>query len=126
MVLRHRQADEDSGEHREDVGLNEGNQTLQAVQEDGEDDRQWSHDAVDDWADVGGDEDNANECQEGGVTCHDVGKETNHQCHWLGEDAEELDDRHDGLQPTGNVGPENFFPILLVGAQVDKQERASG
>ena len=59
MVLWHRQADKDGGEHREDVSLNEGNQTLQAVQEDGEDDRQRGHDAVDDWADVGGDEDDA-------------------------------------------------------------------
>ena len=64
------------------------------------------------------------------MACHHVGKETNHQGKRLCEYAEEFDDRHHGcrigLQEERHIGPENLFPVLLVGKDVDGQHRAQG
>src|SRR5574344_2871999 len=99
MMFRHRQSDEHCRKHCEDVCLNEGNKEFKAIKEDCKEHCQRSHDAIDRSSNLGCDEDHSYQRQECSMTCHDVGKETNHECDWLGEESKELDDCHDWLQP---------------------------
>ena len=61
---------------------------------------------------------------------HHVGKETDHQCEGLGEDAYHLDDGNERcrirLEEQGHLGPEDFLPVFLVAEDVDQEHRAEG
>ena len=64
------------------------------------------------------------------MSCHHVGKETDHQGEWLSEYSKELDNRHDwhwiSLQEKRHLRPEDFLPVLLVAKEIDCQHRADG
>ena len=62
------------------------------------------------------------------MSCHHIGKETDHQGEGLREHTKQLDGWHDGdrLEEDGHIGPENLFPVLLVAKQVDGEERHEG
>ena len=58
---------------------------------------------------------------------HHVGEESEHQGEWLGEDAHEFYQRHDGhwyFEPPGGVRPEYVFPVSLGPEEIDGQEGA--
>ena len=75
-------------------------------------------------------EDDAGEAQDDCVSCHHVGKETDHESERLGENAEELDNWHQwhriSLEEYRHMGPEDVFPILLVAEEVDGNHGADG
>ena len=129
MMLGLCQTDKHGAEHGEYIGLDEGNQKLKRIHE-------YHHDKADDgdrgahgYANLAGNEDDAGDGQDDGVSGHDVGKETDHQGEGLGEDAEKLDDGHDGnrcLEPRGDLGPEDFLPVLLVAEEVDGKHGEHG
>ena len=112
----------DTGEH---VGLNKCNQHFHTIHEDAEQHRHDTHGRADDCPHTGGHEHNAGQCQDDGVSRHDVGKQTDHQGKGLGENAEQLDGWHDGhraLQPHGHFRPKDFLPILLGTEYIDRNE----
>ena len=75
-------------------------------------------------------EDDAGEAQDDCVSCHHVGKETDHESERLGENAEELYDWHQrhriSLEEYRHMRPEDVFPILLVAEEVDGNHGADG
>ena len=61
------------------------------------------------------------------MSCHHIGKKSDHQREGLSEDAEELNERHQGyghLEPRGHMRPEDVFPISLRSCDVGDDERA--
>jgi len=59
------------------------------------------------------------------MATHHVCKQTHGKSCGLCEHAEYFNDLHDGyraFQPYGNIGPEDFFPVVLVGHQVGDKE----
>ena len=60
------------------------------------------------------------------MTCHDVGKESDHQRKRLGDNTKQLDGLHDRyrkLQEYRHIRPEYLLPIMLVSKQVYGKER---
>ena len=58
---------------------------------------------------------------------HHVCEKSDHQCQRLGEDAEELDERHQWhrhFKPCGHLGPKDILPISFRSGDVSYQERA--
>ena len=119
--------DEERREHRENVCLDEAHQDVEQEHKEGEchgDDGGCSEHRR---AEFGEDENQECKYDDNHVTAHHVSKQTHAECSRLGEDAEELDDRHDGyreLQPEGHVGPENILPVVLVAFDVCDEESA--
>ena len=115
-------------QHSEDVSLNEGHQQLKQVHEEEHDDAEGIQAKSESDTHRPTEEDHACEAEHHSMSCHHVGKETDHQRKGLREDTEELDDGHDrcriGLQEQRYLRPEDFRPVLLVGEDVDGQHRA--
>ena len=123
-----REAYEYTRQHREDVGLQEGNEQLEDVHEDAEEDGNNREPPVEHRAHLSCQEDDGNDAQQHDMSRHDVRKETHHQAEGLREHPDNLDEGHqgEGLQEDGNVGPENLLPVVLVAEDVDGKERADG
>ena len=123
------QSDEYGRQHGKYVGLDKGYQQFEGIHEQVEHNRCESQCAVQGRSHAGGDENQSCQYEHGYVSCQHIGKQTDHQGKRLGEDAEELDERHHRyrhFQPPGNVGPEDVFPIRLGAEQVDCQKCADG
>lgn len=63
------------------------------------------------------------------MAAHYVRKQTDHQGKRLGEDAKELNhghQRHGDFQPSGDLRPEDVFPIGLVSEDVDDEQHTEG
>ena len=74
------------------------------------------------------DKDQAGEGEEDRMSCHDIGKQTDHQGERLGEYAEKLDKRHDWqrqFQIDRCFRPKYLFPVFLCRKQVDSDKRTS-
>ena len=114
-------------EDGEYIGLQTSYQDLQTVHEDTEEHGDDRHARVNQDALCRCDKDQAGKGQDDGMSRHDVGEETDHQGDRLGENAEELHERHDGkryFQIDRRMGPENLLPIMLRGECVRRDERA--
>ena len=125
VCLYPRHADEHRRKHGEHVGLDKCNQHFHTIHEDTEQHRHDTHGRADDCPHTGGHEHNAGQCQDDGVSRHDVGKQTDHQGKGLGENAEQLDGWHDGhrtLQPHRHFRPKDFFPIFLGAEYIDRNK----
>ena len=122
------QADKHGTEHRKDVSLDEGYKELQTIQEENHDKAEYGKTRAKCRIERPSDEDDGCKRQDNGVACHHVSKETDHQGEGLGDDAKDLDDRHDSngisLQERWYIGPEYLLPVLLVAKEVDGQHRA--
>ena len=90
------QADENGGKHREDIGLKKGYKQFQAVHENTQEHGDDYHRAVDCRSHSGRHKDDAGKNEYDGVTCHDIGKESDHQSKGLGEKADKLYKGHNG------------------------------
>lgn len=120
-------SDEDGTQHGEHVGLDERDQQFEGVHEyedyhaDCAERRAYSDTYLARYKDY------ARQRQDNGMACHDVGKQTDHQCKRLRQNAEELNDWHQGdgtFEHQWHFGPEDFLPIVSVSEQVDSYERA--
>lgn len=63
------------------------------------------------------------------MAAHYVRKQTDHQGKRLGEDAKKLyhgHQRHGDFQPSGDLRPEDVFPIGLVSEDVDDEQHTEG
>ena len=94
VCLHSRHADKYRREHGEHIRLDECHEHFHAIHEDAEKYRHDAHRSTDGSSHTGRNEDDARKRQDDGVTCKDVGKQTNHQGKWLGEDTEQLDGWH--------------------------------
>ena len=130
MMLRMRQTDEHGREQREHVSLNKGHQQLHTIHEEEHDGTEEIESETHAYAHRPAQEYHAREAQDDGVSGHHVGKETDHQCEGLGEDAHHLDDGNERcgirLEEQGHLGPEDFLPVFLVAEDVDQEHRAEG
>ena len=128
MVLRMCQSDEDGTQHGEHVSLDECHQELQTVHEEYHDKAEQRQTRAEERVERPSDEDDGGERQDDGMSCHHVGKETDHQRKGLGQNTKQFDEGHDGhgvcLQESRHVGPEDFLPVLLVAEEVDGQHGA--
>ena len=121
------QADEHGGQHGEDHGLDETYQALKTHHKDAHQYAQCRHGELDGYGLTCHQEDDASDSHGNSVTCHHVGKKTNHQRKGLCEDSHKLNDGNDGnrsLQPGGHFGPEDFFPVVLVSRELYDDKRA--
>lgn len=109
MMLSNGHSNEEGGEHREYVGLDEGNQQFQEVDEQRKCDAHRRHAVARTGAeDVGEREDEADEAQDDQVTRRHVGKQTDGERDGLGQDAQDFDRHQDRLDERRNSGgPEN-------------------
>ncbi len=122
------EADEDGAEHGEHHRLDEADKHLEGGHEHTHNDAHGTH-AEEDAQCFGGDEeDDAHQRDGDSVSCHDIGKETDHECEGLGEDAYELyrRDEREGLERHRHIGPEDIFPIMLVAAELHDDKGAEG
>ena len=130
MVLGMSKADEHSREEREDVSLNEGNEDLYEVHEEEHEAAEGVKAETHAGTHCPSEEDDAGKGEDDGVTCHHVGKETDHEGEGLGEDTNDLNDGNQrsgvGLQEERHLGPEDFLPVLFVAEDVDEKHRADG
>ena len=128
MMLYLAEANVDARKHSEYERLDEGHQQLETVEEDAQQDAYHRHGAIADAGHADGcQEDDAQDTEQGGVTCQDVGKETDGERERFGEDSDELNDRHDGAQPSGELGiPEDLLPVGLRAEDVYDEERKQG
>ena len=123
------QSDEHGAEHREHHSLDEADQALEAHHEDAHQHRQGRHRELYGDSLRSHEEDDARDSHGYGVSCHHVGKESDHQGEGLREDAHELDERDDGcraLQPCGHIGPEDILPVVFVARELYDDKRAEG
>ena len=90
------QSDKHSTKHGEHICLNECHQHLKQVHEEEHDDTEEIQAQTITYTHRPAKEDDTGEAENNSMTCHHVGKETDHQGKRLGEYAEELDDWHDG------------------------------
>lgn len=95
-MFGNRQADEHCREHGENIGLDKCHDALEAIHEDQHDSAEHGDAGADGDADLHGYEDNGDESQNYGVSCHHVGEKTNHQGERFGKNAKHFNDRHDG------------------------------
>ena len=128
MMLYLAEANVDARKHSEYERLDEGHQQLETVEEDAQQDAYHRHGAVADTGHTDGcQEDDAQYTEQGGVTCQDVGEETDGEREWLGKDTDELDNCHNGSQPSGELGvPEDLLPVGLGAKDVYDEERKQG
>ena len=118
LDVRHR--DEYRRKHGEHHGLDVAHQHFEQHHEDAEEDADRCHNAAQHIAHHAAqgkhDEDDARQGDGNHVTSQHIGKESDHQCYRLCEDAKELDEghqRHGELEPHGYVTPEDFLPVCL-------------
>ena len=112
-MLHLRETDINARKNREDECLDEGNEELEAIKEDAQQNADSRHDIIArTWQRHSGDEDDAQHADEGAVTSHDVGKESDCEREGLGEESDELNHSHDGTQPGRQLlVPEDLRPI---------------
>ena len=116
MFLHLRQTDKHGRQHREDVCLDECHQNFQRIHENAECHRHHRHRAVDNRTRLHRDEDNGHQTEHGRMSCHDVGKQTDHEGERFGENSEKFHERHNRkwqLQIDGNFRPENLLPVVF-------------
>ena len=125
LMLLMCQSDEYGRQHSEHVGLHKGYQQLKGVHEEQHDGTEQIQSRTHCRSHGPAQEDDAREGQYHSMSCHHIGKETDHQREGLGEDTEQLNGWHDGdsLQEEGHIRPEDVLPVLTVTKQVDCQER---
>ena len=123
MMFFVRQTDEYGAEHRKHIGLHECDQEFQGIHEEQHDDAEEVQAQTKAHAHAPSEEDDAGKTEDDGVTCHHVGKKTNHERKWLGKYTEKLYYRHDrsrvGFQEQGHLWPKNLFPIFFIGEDVN-------
>ncbi|EAU68425.1 hypothetical protein STIAU_3339 [Stigmatella aurantiaca DW4/3-1] len=93
----HAHADEQRGEHGEDVGLHEGHEQLQQVDAHGEGHADQRHRGVAEH------EDEAQQEEQDDVAGQHVGEQTHREGEGLGEQAQDFHRNHDGPQPRGHA-----------------------
>ena len=130
MGLGDGHADVEGREHGEDEGLDVGHQTFEQADEDAHEDAHHRDTGADAGTeDVAEDEDEGHEAENHDVACRHVGEESYHQHDGLGEDTDDLDQRHEReyLEPGGDAGGvEDVHPIVLVAAEVGDDEGDEG
>ena len=119
-------ADVEGCEHGKDEGLDVGHQTLQQTDEyTHEDTHHGDTTGGNSTEDASEDEDKCHEAENHDVASGDVCKESNHQHDGLGEDTDDLDQRHEReyLEPCRNTGGvEDVGPIMAVAADIGNEE----
>ena len=124
------EANKDGAKHREHISLDESDEQLKTVHEQ----QHQCAEKIESYTEADAhrptEEDDTCEAEHHGVTCHHVGKETNHKSERLGENAEELYDWHQrhriSLEEYRHMGPEDIFPIRLVAEEVDGNHGTDG
>ena len=117
------EANKDGAKHREHISLDESDEQLKTIHEQ----QHQCAEKIESYTEADAhrptEEDDTCEAEHHGVTCHHVGKETNHQSKRLCKHTKELDDRHHRhricLKEKRHFGPKNFLPIFLVAKKVD-------
>lgn len=122
------QANVDARKHCEYERLDEGYQKFEAVKEDTQQYADYRHGTIaDTWHADSGQEDDAQDAEQSGVTCQDVGKESDGEREWLGEDTDELDNCHDRTKPRWEFRvPEDLLPVGLGAEDVYDEEGKQG
>ena len=130
MGFGDRHTDIEGCQHSENESLDVGHEALEEVDEDGHKEADDSDAAADSGAhDAAEYEDECHEAEDHHMAGGDIGEETYHEHDGLGEDAYDLDERHEGenLKPSRDArGVENVNPIVAIAADVGDEEGDDG
>lgn len=94
MFVNMSERDEHRTKHGEHKCLNEAYQYFKKHHKDAHQDTDNSHRSSSNSIDTKHDKDDARQREGNGVTSHHIGKKSNHQSQWLGEDAEKFYEWH--------------------------------